>query len=304
MFFKKLLKELIILVIYKMEIVSNSKGQEGNTQTPPAPVNKKQVPARIHHFFTLNNYNSSDINMLTKLFNEYCYMYAFQEEIGQSGTPHLQGVISCKKPTRDTVFCNKKIHWEKPGNVKECYIYCTKKESRSGNTYLKNYELPYEITLSLYTWQVDIINKISKPPNDRDVIWVWSRHGNVGKSTFCKYMVVNYDAIFLSKGKYSDIINIIHKEDLRLKRIVVVDLPRNNGNKVSYDAIEAIKNGMICNTKFETGYKVFDPPHIIVFSNNEPEYDKLSEDRWCVINIDPIDSHDEFDKLDKGLLTM
>ena len=70
-------------------------------------------------------------------------------------------------------------------------------------------------------------------------------------------------------------------------KIVVIDLPRNNGNKVSYDAIESIKNGLICNTKFETGSKGFAPPHIVVFANALPEIEKLSADRWNIVCIDP-----------------
>lgn len=285
------------------EIVSNSKVEEGNTQTTSSTPKQKQVPARIHHFFTYNNYDSKDILYLQKMFNEYCYMYAFQEEKGKDGTVHLQGVISCKKATRDTVFGINKIHWEKPRNVKESYIYCTKSETRNGDVFTKNYEVEPKIELELYQWQKNIMNIIKSKPNDRDVIWIWSKNGNMGKSTFCKFLVVNHKAIFLSKGKYSDIINIIHKENLSQKRIVVVDLPRNNGNKISYDAIEAIKNGMICNTKFETGYKVFDAPHVIVFANEYPEYDKLSEDRWNIINIDDDEdiNDDEEDKIDKGI---
>jgi len=107
-----------------------------------------------------------------------------------------------------------------------------------------------------------------------------------GKSTMCEYLIVNFKAVFLSKGKYSDIINIMYNTDMTDKKIVCFDLPRNNGNKISYDAIESIKNGLICNTKFETGYKRFVPPHVVVFSNQEPDYSKLSEDRWVVRNID------------------
>lgn len=269
-----------------VSIVSNSKVEDGNTQNPSSTHTTKQIPARIHHFFTFNGYDSKDISILKKMFDETCYMYVFQEETGDTGNKHLQGVISCKKPTRDTAFGYKCIHWEKPRNIKECYGYCSDPKKRTGDCWSKNFDIPCPIAKPTFTWSNEILNLLNTEPNRRTVIWVWSAKGGTGKSTFCEYLITDMDAVFLSKGKYSDIINIIYKTDMSNKKIVCFDLPRNNGNKISYDAIESIKNGLICNTKFETGYKRFKPPHVIVFSNSEPEYEKLSEDRWIVKNID------------------
>jgi len=42
---------------------------------------------------------------------------------------------------------------------------------------------------------------------------------------------------------------------------------------------------MITNTKFETGVKVFNPPHIVVLSNEYPDTEKVSLDRWCIKEI-------------------
>ena len=42
---------------------------------------------------------------------------------------------------------------------------------------------------------------------------------------------------------------------------------------------------MICNTKYETGMKLFNSPHLIVFSNFYPDTDKLSADRWKIALI-------------------
>ena len=60
-----------------------------------------------------------------------------------------------------------------------------------------------------------------------------------------KHLVVNHKAVFCSSGKQSDIINVIHNSDMDVSKIVVFDLPRQNGNKVAYAAIESIKNGLI-----------------------------------------------------------
>jgi len=42
---------------------------------------------------------------------------------------------------------------------------------------------------------------------------------------------------------------------------------------------------MITNTKFETGLKVFNPPHIVVLANFPPREEKLSADRWKIYKI-------------------
>lgn len=269
------------------KIVSNSESEAVILNSASPSQKPKQTNARMHWFFTFNNYDSEDISILLKVFNEIAYMYAFQEETGEEGTPHLQGIISLKKRARWTEFgLQKEIHWEKPNNVKDCYLYCTKEKTRTGNVYLLNYTIPYTFKLNnLYDWQCDIIKIISATPDDRKVYWYWSEKGNVGKSTFVKHLCMNYNAILLTKGKYSDICNLIFKANMNTNNIVIFDLPRNNGNAISYDAIESIKNGMICNTKYETGFVCFPPPHILVFANEYPETDKLSEDRWVITEL-------------------
>lgn len=137
----------------------------------------------------------------------------------------------------------------------------------------------------LYDWQKDIIEIIKAPADDRKVFWYWSVRGNVGKSQFVKHLCMNYNAILLTKGKYNDICNLIFKANMIMNNIVVFDLPRNNGNSISYDAIESIKNGMITNMKYETGFVCFPSPHILVFANEPPDECKLSADRWIITEL-------------------
>ena len=54
----------------------------------------KQPLQYVHHFFTWNNYSMQDIETLQSMFGHMAYDYVFQEEKGNSGTPHLQGVVS------------------------------------------------------------------------------------------------------------------------------------------------------------------------------------------------------------------
>lgn len=267
-----------------MQLIEPSRDREGGNTHKPLP-SRKQTHQRIHHFFTFNNYDRSDIAILLKVFNEFCYSYAFQEEC--VSTPHLQGIVSCKRKMRDTEFgLPRAIHWEKPEHVPKAYEYCTDVKKRTGDVWTKNYEIPYTFYLTEFkSWQSEILNIIKSEADCRTINWYWSNLGNVGKSSFVKHLICNHNAILLTKGKFSDICNLIYKANMSLGAIVIFDLPRNNGNKISYDALESIKNGMISNTKYETGFKVFKPPHVFVFANEEPEYCKLSSDRWNVVEL-------------------
>jgi len=133
---------------------------------------------------------------------------------------------------------------------------------------------------------MELIELIGTEPDDRKVHWYWSEAGAIGKSQFAKYLVARHDCLFFEEGKKADIMHLIFEApEERLERIII-DVPRDNGNNVSYKAIESIKNGMIYSSKYEGGYKLFNSPHIIVFANEPPQEERLSSDRWVIKQID------------------
>ena len=65
--------------------------------------------------------------------------------------------------------------------------------------------------------------------------------GAAGKSFLCKFMVCNYEALFLSGAKLADAAMAYNGQP-----IVVFDIPRSTpGDFVNYGTIETIKNGMV-----------------------------------------------------------
>ena len=82
----------------------------------------------------------------------------------------------------------------------------------------------------------------------------------------------------INKGKYADMINQMFNVDGSNSKVVLIDVPRNMRN-ISYSALEDIKNGVIANSKYETGFKIFNFPHIVVFCNFEPQENVFSDDR-------------------------
>lgn len=269
--------EKIVQFLEQME-----KGQFGNTKNCPAK--KKRDDQSKYWCFTWNNYPDGAIEMLQEFFSSKSILYIFGEEIGgENATPHLQGYIECPNKCRWSEFkLDKTIHWGKRIMTREHNIqYC----SKDGKYYCSRGLRPTQCIRALYPWQLSIEKLYSTEPNGRTLHWYWEAEGGAGKSSFCKYMYVKHKVPTIQGGKLADIMNIVFNLDMGTTSMLLIDIPRNNKNKVSYSAIECILNGMITNTKFETGIKVFNPPHVVCLANCEPDRSKLSQDRWHIVNI-------------------
>lgn len=258
---------------------SNSSMAGGNTKTPAIP----QISPAIRWCFTLNNYSKEELSSIVSVFDTKSRLYIIGDEKGECGTPHLQGYVEFKTKCRPlNLFTFKRIHWEKAkGNRDENITYCSKQKV------LVSFGLPKPIKIieNLYSWQKEIEDIILSEPDDRKVYWFWESQGNVGKSAFIKYCCVKHKVAFCCGGKYSDIMNLIFNTDMEKVNCVMFDIPRCNNGHISYSSIESIKNGLICNTKYETGYKVFNSPHIVVFANEPPDDGMLSDDRWVITEL-------------------
>ena len=158
--------------------------------------------------------------------------------------------------------------------------YC----SKDGDYFKYGFPKPIKI-IEPRRWQQRILDITLEEPDDRTIHWYWDKIGKIGKSVFCKYMIVAQNAAFCSSGKYADLINIIYNTDMDKCNVIIFDIPRVQKNKISYEALESIKNGLVCNTKFETGYKAFNSPHVMVFANYPPKKETMSEDRWKITEL-------------------
>lgn len=271
--------------------------EEGNTISSST----SRISCSIRWIMVLNNYTEEEIINIGSICSKYCKYATIEKEIGDNGTPHLQGYFELKTKARpSSLFNNKRIHFEKAkGSREQNDIYC----SKDNNIIVSiGRPKPIKIIQTLYTWQKEIEDLILTEPDDRKIYWFYDKKGNMGKSQFIKYCIVKHKVLFCSGGKHSDIINLVFNQDMDETNCVVFDIPRANEGYVSYSALESIKNGMVCNTKYETGVKIFNSPHILCFANFPPEnQEKLSADRWVITNLreTELDSDDEWIKQDE-----
>lgn len=269
---------------------SSSNSSEGEViLISPSPSKKKQVSPAKRWCFTYNNYPDDDVSSIVPLFDEFCDKAFFSKEVGESGTPHLQGYFEFKKKMRPmSVFKDyPKIHFElAKGNLKSNFDYC----SKSANFhYSKGVPKPVKVIQlqDMYDWELEILNIIKTEPDDRTIYW-FHGPGGKGKTSFCKYLTVKHNAICLS-GKSADVRNgIIEyvKTNGSTPELVLMNIPKSfDTHYLSYEAIENIKDMYFYSGKYEGGMVCGNPPHLFIFSNEEPCYDKLSPDRWKIREI-------------------
>ena len=89
-----------------------------------------KVMSRAKHWcFTLNNYTQDDVDRLSNLIsnNEFEYI-VFGREVGEEGTPHLQGFVSFKRRKRmeQCIRLMGQMHFSVARNVPAARDYCKK----------------------------------------------------------------------------------------------------------------------------------------------------------------------------------
>jgi len=257
---------------------NSSKGKSGNT---------KQISPAKHWVFTLNNHTENDINFLMDCSS--IEQLSMQEECGESGTPHLQGYLKLKTKARPiSIFKDAfKAHWEKCRNVAAAIEYTQKAETRTGKQFVKGLRIVRPLKClkleQLYDWQKNVVDIVEQEPDDRTIHWYWEGIGNVGKSALVRYLVIRHNALLVS-GKSADIKFLISQQ-CQAPDIILYDIPRTAENYINYTALEEIKNGVFCSSKYESKMCVINPPHIICFANFEPNLLAMSDDRWNVISL-------------------
>lgn len=277
-------------------ISSTKGGGNGNTSIPPAEStqmrrkSKKQISPSKHWCLTWNNYPDNWLETF-KFQSSKIEKYVFGREIGEQGTPHIQGYIKFYEKCRPKgMFDTNEIHWEKCRNPSASIEYCTKDGDFESKGIIRPPVLRILTKEQFYPWQHAVYDKIEDEIDDRAIFWIWEEEGNVGKSALVKHICHHKEAIICS-GKASDMKYLIAKHIEKKEyapEIVIFDVPRSNLEYISFQGIEEIKNGCFASTKYDCEMVLMNSPHIFIFANEPPWKHmglfngklKMSIDRW------------------------
>ena len=271
--------------------------KEGNSRTSfflLLIMAKARVSPAKRWSFTWNNYPADACGSkgpLVPLLNSLG-KYIIGKEVGESGTPHLQGYIEFNKKVRAlSVGLPVGIHWEKSkGNRTSNIAYC----SKDGDYIYHKLHVPAQIAkmkFSMLRPEQKAISCLFSGREDalfgRIIYWFWEATGCWGKSVTAKHLVDCRGAIVLG-GKHSDIlcgVAAMVEKNGECPPLVVFDIPRACGARCSLSAMEAVKNGLFFSGKYESKMVRFNSPHCAVFSNEKPDFKSMSADRWRVRNV-------------------
>lgn len=279
------------------ENVENVEG-EGNTNPPPPKKAKRDTKGK-RWCFTYNNYSDDGCRKCRDYFRDKATNYIWGKEVGESGTPHLQGYVEFKSETRFMQLKRnlpKEISWRKSkGNRESNITYCSKDGTGIERTFpLTPEELKKSILqecLQEYDgvewkpWQQKVLDVIDGPVDKRAIHWFYEPDGNAGKSYLSKYIALTKKVI-LGGGKANDVLNQcrVFLEEAA-PEVILMDVPRSSKEYVNYGLMEKLKDGCAYSGKYEGGVLLFKAPHFIVFANEAPDTSKMSKDRWAIYRI-------------------
>lgn len=128
-------------------------------------------------------------------------------------------------------------------------------------------------------WQSLLGNLLDGPVDPRKINWFWSNGGNIGKSYFANHWKPE-ESYVVNGGKHCDIYYALSTRMTSI-RTVFFDFARMQ-ESMPYVVMECLKNGRFTSTKYESQAVLFNPVHVVVFSNAAPDMNVFSLDRWNI----------------------
>lgn len=138
-------------------------------------------------------------------------------------------------------------------------------------------------------WQSQLLHEIETytSDDDRTINWIWDPFGNSGKTFFVKHLADYKGAFVSSHGNVRDLATQL-KETLKSQDEVntaLFNFTRQSKEHKIYQALESIKDGLLCAQKYLGGTITLPSPQVYVFANYFPDIYEVSLDRWLIRTI-------------------
>lgn len=141
---------------------------------------------------------------------------------------------------------------------------------------------PILVDGALNPWQDELWREIDAGAfDDRKIKFIVDREGGKGKSWFCRYVISKMPrhAQMLSIGKRDDLAHAVNCSC----KVFLFNIPRGQMEYLQYAVLEQMKDQTIFSPKYNSQTKILThAPFIAVFSNEDPDLDKMTADRYDI----------------------
>lgn len=239
-------------------------------------------------------------------------LWAFQEEVGESGYKHWQGRIRLHKKKRKddvlklfsgTVF--EKAHWSNTTvdvHVSKTFNYVIKCDTRVDGPWTDKMEEPEDMpwqleeVTELRPWQQEIVTtmenqKVKGKRDGRTINVLYHPGGNMGGTIIKDWLRWNHKATVIPlMTDTQDICAMVMCKPKDTSYFI--DMPRNvpRGKLPGFwNGVESIKDGYCWDKRNRFRDRLFGRPCIWIKTNELPCEDMLSRDRWKIWTVnDPM----------------
>ena len=264
--------------------------EDGNSDSSSRIVNQL-----YKYDFVINNYSELEKSQVSQSLKAICKKAVFGLEVGDSGTPHIQGYISLLKKMRITELHKiaglERASFRKVRNEDALIKYCQKDNC----CFKLGFKTDTKIISQLRPWQLTVERLCLEQPDERTINWIYDPDTCTGKTVFTKYMVVKHKAVFFTGGKKSDIACQLALEekagrDLNNNMIIIFNFGFEE-DELDYKAFENLKDGLISSSKYKSAGLCFNCPHIWIMSNQLPN-ERIIRNRINVWKIWKIENNE------------
>lgn len=133
-------------------------------------------------------------------------------------------------------------------------------------------------------WQVTLKNVLEQEPDDRKIFFIVDPVGGRGKSWFIRWWSDLHptETQVFKPAKVTDIAHAVKTHT----RWFLFDVPRNGMQFLQYQVLEQMKDRIVFSPKYHSVSKhLLYVPHVVVFCNEQPDQNAMTNDRYHFFNI-------------------
>lgn len=199
-----------------------------------------------------------------------------------AGTPNAQGKRTDLSDLQEAIQGGER----NPKRLRESHIAAYKFPSILNQMLADNAPPPVIPDILLKPWQESLYSILRVRPahSDRTIHFVVDPTGGGGKSTFCNYLEATLDPGIVQVIKPARYQDMAFELDDQI-HILLVDCPRSRTDILQYNFLEDVKDGRVSCSKYQSFQKRLSRVHVVCFTNESPDFSKLSVDRFNIINI-------------------